>query len=100
MTAYPKSRPVRDKAWRRHIATMPCLSCGLEGSTQAAHRRGHGMGIKASDYECIPLCSARPGIEGCHAAYDRARAFPGLTKHATAQLIDGMLALLLSPEAF
>ena len=63
----PKSRPVRDKAYRRWVASLPCAHCGLEGHSQAAHAdQGKGLGIKASDTECFPLCADRPGVRGCH----------------------------------
>jgi hypothetical protein len=88
---FPKSKPVRDKAWRQRVAEMPCAGCGLEGSSQAAHARGLGMGIKASDHLCIPLCCARPGVEGCHAAYDRCRAFPGRTRDETKAIVEHLI---------
>ena len=87
MTSYPKCRPVRDKAWRQYVASLPCLGCGLEGSSQAAHIRGHGMGIKASDYECVPLCCARLGVRGCHAEFDATRTLPGKSRTETGFLL-------------
>ena len=64
----PKARPVRDKAYRRWVASLPCAHCGLEGHSQCAHSdsAGKGMGIKASDTECFPLCADRMGVMGCH----------------------------------
>ena len=62
-----KQKPVRDKAYRRWVASLPCAHCGLEGHSQAAHAdQGKGMGIKASDTECFPLCADRLGVQGCH----------------------------------
>ena len=35
------------------------------------------MGLKADDRAGMPLCCARPGIEGCHVAFDQYRLVPG-----------------------
>ena len=50
---------------------MPCIACGLEGLSEAAHTgTDGGMSQKASDYSCVPLCA------DCHTqapgAYHRA----------------------------
>lgn len=61
----------RSEKYRRLIATLPCVNCGLEGSTQAAHINfGKGFGLKTSDATCVPLCADRPGTRGCHSTYD------------------------------
>lgn len=61
-----KSRPYRSEKHRRLIASMPCIACGLEGYTQAAHRNeGKGMGIKACDSQMMPLCFR------CHSDLDQ-----------------------------
>lgn len=37
---------------------MPCMACGVEGRSEAAHTgMDGGMSMKASDYSCVPLCS-------------------------------------------
>lgn len=72
----PKARPARDEPYRRRVAALPCIHCGIEGYSQAAHGPTLGRGIKASDLETFPLCAARPGAEGCHAAFDQYRLFP------------------------
>lgn len=67
----PKVPPVRSESYRRWIATLPCIVCRIEGYTQAAHPNyGRGLGQKASDLECFPLCSTRPGHMGHHAEHD------------------------------
>jgi hypothetical protein len=67
-----KSKTPRDKKYLRRVAELPCVSCGLEGSSQAAHANfGKGMSIKASDYDTFPLCCDRPGVIGCHTKHDR-----------------------------
>ena len=73
MTAYPKTRPVRDEAYRRLVAALPCVSCGAHGRSQAAHGPSLGRGIKASDMECFPLCADGPGRVGCHSRFDQYR---------------------------
>ncbi len=58
----------RSEKWRRAVASMPCVICGIEGQTQAAHRnQGKGMGAKVSDAWCAALCV------DCHAAIDQSR---------------------------
>lgn len=63
----PKKPPVRDPAYLRQVATLPCAHCGKAGPSQAAHAdEGKGMGIKACDLTAWPACADRPGHEGCH----------------------------------
>lgn len=52
-----KQNRIRDKNHRRLIATLPCLTTGLEGSTQADHvsEGRFSMGMKAGDDNCVPL---------------------------------------------
>jgi hypothetical protein len=69
--SYPKTKPARSEAYRRWVASLPCLACGIEGYSQAAHpNRGRGLGQKSSDLDCFPLCSTRPGHQGCHVLHD------------------------------
>lgn len=54
-----KKKKVRSRAHRMFIASLPCLTCGIEGMTQAAHiRTGNdaGMGLKSADDCVLPLC--------------------------------------------
>ncbi len=50
----------RDKAHLKAVADLPCMRCGMEGFTQAAHsnqlEHGKGRGIKASDKYVAALC--------------------------------------------
>jgi hypothetical protein len=63
----PKEAVVRSEEYRRLVAAMPCIVCGVEGSSQAAHAdMGKGKGIKTDDRTCYPACSTRPGRAGCH----------------------------------
>lgn len=66
-----KDEPVRSESYRRWVSSLPCIVCGIEGYTQAAHpNQGRGLGQKASDLECFPLCATRPGHMGHHAEHD------------------------------
>lgn len=66
-----RNAPPRVESYRRWVATLPCACCGIEGHSQAAHpNQGRGLGQKASDLEVFPLCSSRPGHQGCHVLHD------------------------------
>lgn len=70
--ATPKDVPERSESYRRWTATLGCARCGIQGFSQAAHpNSGRGLGQKASDLDCFPLCCTRPGILGCHAEHDQ-----------------------------
>lgn len=72
-----KDEPVRSEAYRRLVAAYPCKNCGIAGYSQAAHpNTGKGMGLKTDDRLCFPLCSDRPGVEGCHPKFDQYRLMP------------------------
>ena len=63
----PKAEPYRSEPYRRWVASLPCIHCGREGISQAAHSdTGKGMSIKSCDSTCIPLCADIPGRWGCH----------------------------------
>ena len=50
--------PLRDEGYKAWIREMPCIVCGVEGRSEAAHTgTDGGMSQKASDYSCVPLCS-------------------------------------------
>jgi hypothetical protein len=59
----------RSEAYRRAVASLPCMACGREGMTQAAHNNqigsGKGMGIKSGDETCMALCI------DCHRTLDQ-----------------------------
>ena len=49
--------PLRDEAYKAWIRMLPCVDCGVEGLSEAAHTgEDGGMSMKASDYSCVPLC--------------------------------------------
>lgn len=70
---------MRNEEYRRAVAALPCVCCGLENHSQAAHANGleygKGMGIKADDMAIFPLCADRPGVRGCHSAFDSGALF-------------------------
>ena len=72
-----KSAPVRSEAYRRAVASLPCVICGMPGYSQAAHgSEGKGMGIKACDLLTLfPACCDRPGVRGCHSQLDQGALF-------------------------
>ena len=78
----PKAHPVRNEAYRRAVASLPCVICGVPGYSQAAHgSAGKGMAIKACDLTCFPACASRPGVVGCHAALDQGAMFTKAVRH-------------------
>ena len=74
-----KAAPVRSEAYRRAVASLPCIACGIQGHSQAAHLPPEAKGMKQSDLLTFPLCCVRVGVPGCHQDYDNYRLFP---KHA------------------
>ena len=79
----PKSQPVRNEAYRRAVASLPCCICGIAGQSQAAHGSGagtavcKGMGLKSCDLTCFPACALR-----CHPALDQGALFSKAVRHA------------------
>lgn len=56
----------RSEAWRRAVASLPCVLCHQPGRTQCAHRNeGKGMGLKVDDALSAALCDA------CHSEIDQ-----------------------------
>lgn len=71
-----KESRVKHEGYRRLVAALPCVYCGIHGYSQAAHPPPTGKGIKEDDRECFPLCCTRPGITGCHFEFDQYRLIP------------------------
>lgn len=82
-----KAHPVRNEAYRRAVASLPCVICGVPGYSQAAHGSGvgtgasKGMGIKACDTTLFPACCDRPGVRGCHSQLDQGAMFRKAVRH-------------------
>ena len=76
-----KDAPVRSEAYRRAVASLPCINCKVPGYSQCAHSNsGKGAGIKASDLDSFPLCTVHPGadgglVQGCHERFDQGALF-------------------------
>ena len=65
MNSYPKAQRTDSVKLRKAVAALPCMNCGREGRTQAAHcNQGKGMAMKTSDSTLAALC-----VE-CHAHLD------------------------------
>jgi hypothetical protein len=72
----PKTPTVHSEAYRRLVAALPCVRCGIQGASQAAHPNSDkAKGKKADDRECFPLCAARPMAPGCHFLFDQHHLF-------------------------
>lgn len=73
-----KDTPLRSEKYRRAVSSLPCAHCHIAGYSQHAHENaGKGKGQKVDDRRAMPLCCTRPGIEGCHVAFDQYRLVPG-----------------------
>src|SRR5882724_5346694 len=49
-------KPVRDPDYLRFVRQQPCCVCERTWGIEAAHTGSRGLGQKASDHSCIPLC--------------------------------------------
>lgn len=68
---FPKEPTYRDPKLRELVSRLPCVNCGVEGRTQAAHLNlGKGLGLKSSDAAIAALCCSGVGWQGCHEDYD------------------------------
>ena len=70
-----KAAPVRSQAYLRVVASLPCIACGIQGHSQAAHLPPEAKGMKQSDLLAFPLCCVRVGVPGCHQDYDQYRMY-------------------------
>lgn len=87
----PKTLTFRSEKLRRAVTELPCVCCGIEGRTQAAHTNyGKGGAIKASDARIMALCADSPGYLGCHSKVD---ARSTMTKAERRAFEDEMVAL-------
>ena len=65
----PKRPRYRSEAWRRAVASLPCVWCWKEGETQAAHKNeGKSMGSKTDDCFTTALCV------DCHRELDQGKS--------------------------
>ena len=65
--SYAKPKTLRNKAYLRWLRDQPCALCGQERTEYLdvvpAHASGGGIGIKAGDDTCIPLCVRHHSLE-------------------------------------
>ena len=47
----PKDAPVRNEAYRRAVASLPCIACGIQGYSQAAHLPPEAKGMKRAPFK-------------------------------------------------
>lgn len=81
----PKEDAVRSEPYRRLVAALPCINCGKQGRSQAAHPPPTGKGIKEDDRECFPLCCDGPRYRGCHPKFDASELVPRAQMRQQAQ---------------
>lgn len=65
----------RSDAYLALVRTIPCVMCGIQHLTQAAHSNqlafGKARGMKASDASAMALCASTQERNGCHAVHDQ-----------------------------
>jgi hypothetical protein len=76
-----KENAVYSEPYRRLVAAMPCIVCGIHGYSQAAHPPPTAKGRKEDDRECFPLCTIHAGasgylVPGCHFEFDQMQMVP------------------------
>lgn len=77
---YLKQPRHRSEKWLKAVASLPCVHCGIEGETQAAHRNeGKGMGMKVDDCLTAALCFK------CHSKVDQGSE---MTREARREFMD------------
>ena len=58
MPAHEKMKIYRSEKYKKFIRSKPCIMCGRASEPHHVRRSywGSGIGIKPSDFVCIPLC--------------------------------------------
>lgn len=52
----PPTPRVVDDRYRAWINQQPCLLCGIQKQSEAAHPHNNGTAAKCDDWKCLPLC--------------------------------------------
>lgn len=84
---------LRSPRHRRFVASLPCVSCGVEGMTQAAHTNfGKGLAMKACDSQLMALCCS------CHTKHDSGAIYGDKFSRwkTEAELVDATRAELIA----
>jgi hypothetical protein len=87
----PKGKTTRSAKYLAYIRRQPCLISGCRGKAEAAHTGRHGVGIKASDFDAVPLCTEHHTLSAhsYHALGERPFAkFWGLDLAATIERLN------------
>ena len=89
---YLKQPTYRSEAWRRAVASLPCVICLREGQSQAAHVNhiGKGMQMKAPDCWVFPACPE------CHREFDTGKSY---TKQERRELAERWVLLTVQALA-
>ena len=88
-TPAPKEKPLRNEAYRRLVASFPCIHCKVPGYSQCAHANtGKGASTKVSDMDSFPLCTVHPDadgnlVQGCHEKFDQGALFSKAVRRIT-----------------
>lgn len=84
--AHSEPSVFRSRPHRQNVAALPCVCCGIEKRSQAAHLNllalGKGRGWKVSDALTIPLCVDQIGAIGCHVRLDSSGQYDRATSEA------------------
>lgn len=87
-------RRTRDTDFMLYVLAQPCVLAGIDGAgkcwgrTQADHAGARGLGVKAPDNTCIPLCTKHHGNRTDYTGY-----FKGWQGAAMRQWCDRMIHL-------
>lgn len=52
----PKPHTYRDDDYLAWLRTLPCIVPKCKKPSEASHTGDHGYGIKAMDYQAVPMC--------------------------------------------
>jgi hypothetical protein len=81
LATLPKENAVYSEPYRRIVAAMPCVVCGIHGYSQAAHPPPTAKGRKEDDRLTFALCTIHPDasgqlVNGCHFEFDQMQMVP------------------------
>ncbi len=71
---HPKpSKPSRSRSYLAFVRPLPCCHCHASGPSDPHHWGERGVGQKAADFSCVPLCRV------CHDFFTDKNHLPGLS---------------------
>ncbi len=68
MNPQPKNPPGRSQAYLDYIRSLPCIVC--RQPAEPHHTETAGVGLKGSDFSCVPLCREHHGKSHNMTAYE------------------------------